>query len=838
VVASSRLFNKLSASTPFALLLQDYLLDYVLFHGAIAAVCIAWAVLRLRAVALREPGVELLAGATKRRVSPVSRWRRRHLLDWPLLWKGMVVDSRVRKGSLTWLLRGCGLALLFWPVLHVICSFGRFFALGQSDHLAWLVNDWCKLASSFLGSAMLLVVALRAAGSISRERERQTLDSLLATPLRNRTIILAKWLSCILSPSGWGRVLGAVWVVSLAMGALHPAAIPCWLLAWLIDAAFVAAVGVWFSAVSPTTRRAVLATTGFALTVLLLLLVLAAYSGVTRWVSLETFRLQPPVTFALLAFSPVDYQDLGSWIGTGGLGSWPRIILQEQALGAAAVIVFLFVANFDFRRVTGRREGSAPAAHIPWTIVGSAGAGVDEYEVVLRANWPRRLACGLLFCMPPCLVAGLYLVRTNDGELQLSAILAHLDRTDPGWRLEDIEAQRLVVPDESNSALRSLNVYSWVPVDASSFLNLYAGHPAERRFSTEQMDYLHSQFDWGSATRSLARSLADMPYGRFPVRYAPDGIGTDLGHCKHVCNLANYLHLDAISQAEAGDADGAVRSCQVLVNIGRSIGDEPAVMSQLVRANTRTSSMLGIERILAQGQPSGGALETLQHLLEQDEQEPLFLIALRGERAAFDRFVEAVRRGESTLKVLRADFGPSHWSVEAVQTVMGGSLKAQRAALLDYYTQVIEAARLPPGQQSARFAAIPRPSPLDQPLIAYLILSVDRIGNSQGRALAEERCAIVALAAERFRRANGKWPKTLSALMPEYVSKVPADPFTGKPMLYGRRADGMVIYSVGVDGLDNGGKLDRKNPNPNAAGIDVGLQLWNVDKRRQPFTPK
>jgi len=64
---------------------------------------------------------------------------------------------------------------------------------------------------------------------------------------------------------------------------------------------------------------------------------------------------------------------------------------------------------------------------------------------------------------------------------------------------------------------------------------------------------------------------------------------------------------------------------------------------------------------------------------------------------------------------------------------------------------------------------------------------------------------------------------------------VPADLYDGMPLRLRRLEDGLVIYSVGPDGQDNGGHLDRKSPtNP---GTDLGFRLWDVAKRRQPPVP-
>jgi hypothetical protein len=92
-------------------------------------------------------------------------------------------------------------------------------------------------------------------------------------------------------------------------------------------------------------------------------------------------------------------------------------------------------------------------------------------------------------------------------------------------------------------------------------------------------------------------------------------------------------------------------------------------------------------------------------------------------------------------------------------------------------------------------------------------------------------CARAALAVERYRRAQGHWPRHLDALVPTWLKEVPRDPYDARPLRYRRTADGVVVYSVGPDGTDNGGKLAR-NTAPKD-GDDLGFQLWDVSKRRQ-----
>ncbi|HZL89500.1 MAG TPA: hypothetical protein VFB96_14140 [Pirellulaceae bacterium] len=56
-----------------------------------------------------------------------------------------------------------------------------------------------------------------------------------------------------------------------------------------------------------------------------------------------------------------------------------------------------------------------------------------------------------------------------------------------------------------------------------------------------------------------------------------------------------------------------------------------------------------------------------------------------------------------------------------------------------------------------------------------------------------------------YRRRHGEWPQALAELTPEYLTELPIDPFSNKPLIYGRRGQSFVLYSVGKDGQDSGG---------------------------------
>ena len=73
------------------------------------------------------------------------------------------------------------------------------------------------------------------------------------------------------------------------------------------------------------------------------------------------------------------------------------------------------------------------------------------------------------------------------------------------------------------------------------------------------------------------------------------------------------------------------------------------------------------------------------------------------------------------------------------------------------------------------------------------------------RAETTESCARVAVAMTRYRLDHGAPPTKLDQLVPAYLDTVPIDPYDGNPLRLNAVGGALVIYSIGPDGMDNGG---------------------------------
>jgi hypothetical protein len=62
------------------------------------------------------------------------------------------------------------------------------------------------------------------------------------------------------------------------------------------------------------------------------------------------------------------------------------------------------------------------------------------------------------------------------------------------------------------------------------------------------------------------------------------------------------------------------------------------------------------------------------------------------------------------------------------------------------------------------------------------------------------------LALRCYQSEQGRSPSGLAQLVPKYLQRVPSDPFSGQSLVYRPQATNWLLYSVGEDGVDDGGK--------------------------------
>ena len=85
------------------------------------------------------------------------------------------------------------------------------------------------------------------------------------------------------------------------------------------------------------------------------------------------------------------------------------------------------------------------------------------------------------------------------------------------------------------------------------------------------------------------------------------------------------------------------------------------------------------------------------------------------------------------------------------------------------------------------------------------------------------RATIIALALAEYKRDNGGYPETLSALSPKYLETLPQDGYTSQPLKYQRQDQGYLLYSQGPNGKDDKGQDRNANNDADDWAIRVPI---------------
>jgi hypothetical protein len=284
--------------------------------------------------------------------------------------------------------------------------------------------------------------------------------------------------------------------------------------------------------------------------------------------------------------------------------------------------------------------------------------------------------------------------------------------------------------------------------------------------------------------------------------------------------------------------DDALQTYLSILAVARSLGEEPFMMSALVRGILQTVTVQGVERGLGQGDASDRVLAAAQLEFAREAKQPALLNGLRGERAGMYLLMGEMEAGKIDLESVsggrKNKRSPGPPSAGFSLYVLSGGFKKDTAWMLRFHNQAVEAAKLAPADTCNRFQELDQ-SLLHAPLLSRLFCTaLAKVAERTVRAHVLLECAVTGLGVERFRMQKGRWPESLDEVVAaKLLEKVPIDPFNGKTIGFRKASDGVVVYSVGQDGFYAGDALDA-DTDPTPSIIRTEFRLWDEAHRRQP----
>ncbi len=142
---------------------------------------------------------------------------------------------------------------------------------------------------------------------------------------------------------------------------------------------------------------------------------------------------------------------------------------------------------------------------------------------------------------------------------------------------------------------------------------------------------------------------------------------------------------------------------------------------------------------------------------------------------------------------------------------------SRRGGVLDLFEQD-PAVRLPPNRLTAD--EIQRVFPRSV-IAKFLLPAFSQFDVAVSREEARQAALITVLRVQLYYRKHGMFPKDLDTLIDDHKSALPTDPLgkAGQRLHYRRDEDGAIVWSVGENGVDDGGSIEFVSGKPPDIGI-------------------
>lgn len=300
----------------------------------------------------------------------------------------------------------------------------------------------------------------------------------------------------------------------------------------------------------------------------------------------------------------------------------------------------------------------------------------------------------------------------------------------------------------------------------------------------------------------------------------------------HVMRFGSrLLRVDALESAQRGDGARVLADITAMLAMADQCTQQTPLIADLVSIAILAQAADVMGEILSRNPAvlDDAGWIGLSHRLAAVRGGGAFRARLDGERVCFDDFVQRYYTDDGDgdghlrpsqdaqlifgLAAGEATMGPSHVTGPIVSAFVAG-----RSDLLAKYGELMarveSEAQTPLWQRDASSADLVLEQLSSNPVqkarywyIALLFPSLSRANYLFEVTTQQRDATLVAIALEIYHRKHGAFPPTLDVLVPQYLPAVPPDRYDGQPIKY-KLIDGRpLLYSVGVNRVDDGGIL-------------------------------
>ncbi len=182
------------------------------------------------------------------------------------------------------------------------------------------------------------------------------------------------------------------------------------------------------------------------------------------------------------------------------------------------------------------------------------------------------------------------------------------------------------------------------------------------------------------------------------------------------------------------------------------------------------------------------------------------------------------------------------WIDRAVVALRQPTWSARRTAVRSMETEIDTLMKGPRSVFSTALSFLSSPRRTISEGMGQMMVSLSMTG-VRGAAETEMRTNVkrdlinVGFRLAQYRADRGEYPKQLADLVPQYIAAIPIDPFADRPFVYRRQPVGFMLYSVGLNGKDDGGTGYRdyeSDRDVDAGEDDIVVRVPLKSPQREP----
>jgi len=296
------------------------------------------------------------------------------------------------------------------------------------------------------------------------------------------------------------------------------------------------------------------------------------------------------------------------------------------------------------------------------------------------------------------------------------------------------------------------------------------------------------------------------------------GFEMKLPHLASLRSCARMLAARADIHAENGEIDSALHSCFTCLKISNSLLEEPTNISGLFGMAIDQIALTRMEEIMKKGDANLETYRALMKEITKARNDKIMYQGLLGERIICG-IIEctAIKKQaveEKNIEPIVERLLPFEVEEKDIDRIIGiiqkdpvGFVDKNELVYLKTMAKWITLSKKSYFEARKEFSSFEKDFPTENAVLAQSTLAYSRTLIQEARIDAQLGTAEIALACHLYKAKHKDYPVSLKELFPEFLSELPLDSFTGKDYIYRKKDKGFIVYSVGENLKDDGGKL-------------------------------